>query len=87
MPTVFVPPLLQPLTEGRETIDIEGRTLREVIEELDSAFPGLKDRLCDEDRIRPTIAVAVDGQISNEGMRRKVEAGSEVHFLPAIGGG
>lgn len=87
MPTVFVPPLLQPLTGGRETIDIEGRTLREVIEELDSAFPGLKDRLCDEDRIRPTIAVAVDGQISNEGMRRKVEAGSEVHFLPAIGGG
>ncbi len=87
MPTVFVPPLLQPLTEGRETIDIEGRTLREVIEELDSAFPGLKDRLCDEDRIRPTIAVAVDGQISNEGMRRKVEAESEVHFLPAIGGG
>ena len=87
MPTVFVPPLLQPLTEGRETIEIEGDTVREVIEKLDSAFPGLKDRLCEEDRIRPSIAVAVDGQISNQGMRRKVEAGSEVHFLPAIGGG
>jgi molybdopterin converting factor small subunit len=37
--------------------------------------------------VRADIAVSVDGEVSAEGLRRKVEPGSEVHFLPAMSGG
>ena len=68
-------------------MEIEGSTVREVVQNLEAEYPGIRDRICQEDRINPSIAVAVDGQISNEGMRRKVGPESEVQFIPAIGGG
>ena len=78
---------MQKLTAGKEQVQVQGRTIREIIAELETAFPGIGARLCEEDGIRPGIAVAVDGEIVPEGMRRKVAPKSEVHFLPAIGGG
>ena len=87
MPTVWIPSLMQKLTQGRDRVEVEGVTVREVINNLDAAFPGIKERLCENDRVRRNLAVAVDGEISNEGLRRKVGAQSEVHFLPAVSGG
>ncbi len=87
MPTVWIPSLMQKLTHGQSQVQVEGSTIREVVNALEAAYPGFKERLCEDGRIRPALAVAVDGEISNEGMRRKVSAQSEVHFLPAISGG
>jgi molybdopterin synthase sulfur carrier subunit len=87
MPTVWIPSLMQKLSHGQSQVQVEGSTVREVIDALEAAYPGFRDRLCENGRIRPALAVAVDGEISNEGMRRKVSSGSEVHFLPAISGG
>ena len=87
MPTVWIPSLMQKLTHGQSQVQVEGSTVREVIDALEAAYPGFRDRLCENGRIRPALAVAVDGEITNEGMRRKVSSGSEVHFLPAISGG
>ena len=63
--------------------------MREIIAELEASHPGIRARLVneDDDRIKTEIAVAVDGEITREGLRKKVGASSEVHFLPAIGGG
>jgi hypothetical protein len=47
----------------------------------------MKDRLVDNNRIKTNISVAIDGVVSPLGMLEKVGEGSEVHFLPAIGGG
>jgi len=88
MPTIWIPPLLKQLTNGTHTVEIEGQSIREVIESLDLTYPGIKSRLCDNnEKIRPEIAVAVDGQIVTTGMRTRVSADSEVHFLPALSGG
>jgi molybdopterin converting factor small subunit len=78
---------MQKLTDGQAQVEVEGTTVREVINDLEGRHPGFKARLCDGDRVRADIAVAVDGEVSNEGMRRKVKNTSEVHFLPAISGG
>ena len=78
---------MQKLTDGQSQVEVEGTTVREVVASLEALHPGFMARICDGDRIRPDIAVAVDGELSNEGMRRKVSATSEVHFLPAISGG
>ena len=87
MPVVWVPPLMQKLSGGQTQIPVEGETVRQVIDNLEQAFPGFKDRLCEEGRIRHDIAVAVDGEVVSEGLRKKVTAESEVHFLPALAGG
>ncbi len=87
MPVVWIPSLLRELTEGQETIRVPGRTVREVIEQLEQRFPGIRARLCEGDRLRPGIAVAVDSLHARLGLLQPVEETSEVHFLPAIAGG
>ena len=88
MPTVWIPSLMQKLTDGREQVEVSGTTVRQIIDELEAAYPGIRARLVNEDdRVRPDVAVAIDGEISTEGMRKKVGESSEVHFLPAMAGG
>ncbi|MBI2194578.1 MAG: MoaD/ThiS family protein [Planctomycetes bacterium] len=87
MATVHIPSLIQDLTGGVETVDVPAGTLRQVIDRLESRFPGIRDRLCSEGRIRPNIAVWIDGEINRQGMMRDVGEASQIHFLPAISGG
>jgi molybdopterin synthase sulfur carrier subunit len=87
MPVVYIPTLMRDLTGGAEKVEVEGATLRQVVNSLDARFPGAKDRLCREDRIRPDIAVAVDGEITRQGLLQAVRPDSEVHIVPAVSGG
>ena len=89
MPEVWIPTTMQSLTGGQHKVQIEGRTVRQVINNLDREFPGVKDILYDEeeDDLQTGIAVIVDGEASQIGLLERVQETSEVHFLPAIGGG
>ncbi|MEW6750245.1 MAG: MoaD/ThiS family protein [Candidatus Latescibacterota bacterium] len=88
MAVVWIPPLLQRHTGGRNRLPVGGSTVREVIASLEAQFPGMRDRLCTEDgRLRPEIAVAVDSEVVADGLRARVEEASEVHFLLALSGG
>jgi molybdopterin synthase sulfur carrier subunit len=84
---IFIPTMLQSLTAGTKQVDFEARNIRQVIEKLDEMFPGIKDRLVEDDEIRPNLAIAIDGDVAIMGMLEKVGENSEVHFVPAIGGG
>ncbi len=87
MPRVFIPPLLKPLTAGEEIVEVDAKNVRQVLEELENRFPGIREKLCEEDELKPGLTVAVDGNVSSLGLLQKVGDDSEVHFLPAIGGG
>ena len=88
MAEVWVPPLLQRMTGGVERVTVSGATLRQVINSLDAIYPGLKESLLDgEGRIQPSIAVAIDGEMTHLGLIEPVREDSEVHFIPAISGG
>lgn len=84
---VWIPPLHRDLSQGAERLTLTGETVGDLIDELEQRFPGMKDRLCDEGRIRPHIAVAVNGLIVSRGLRQRLTEPSEVHFVPAMGGG
>ena len=84
---VWIPALLRDLTQGRETVQVEGATVRQVIDALERLYPGARDRLCDGDQLRPGIAVFVDAQLAQLGLLQPVGNGREVHFVPAIAGG
>jgi molybdopterin synthase sulfur carrier subunit len=87
MATVWIPALLRHLTHGRETLEVAGGSVRQIIDNLESLCPGIKARLCDGDALRRGMAVAVDSQLAREGLGQAVPEGSEVHFVPSISGG
>jgi molybdopterin synthase sulfur carrier subunit len=84
---VWIPPLHRELTGGNEMVKVSGETVGEVVTRLDERFPGIAERLCEDDRIRPYIAVAVNGEVTRRGLRQRLTGPSEIHFIPALGGG
>lgn len=84
---VWIPAVHRDLTDDAETVQLEGETVGELIEQLEERYPGIKGRLCDGDRVRPHIAVAVNGTISHRGARQRLLEPSEIHFIPAMSGG
>ena len=87
MAIVFIPSLMQRLTDGKSQVRVEGATVRQIINNLEAEYPGMRERLVDDDRVKPNISVAVDGEVTPLGMLERVGEDSEVHFLPALGGG
>ena len=79
--------MLQKMTDGAQKVDMEVRNVRQVIEQLEELYPGIKDRLLEDEDIAPNIAVAIDGDVAIMGLLQRVGENSEVHFVPAIGGG
>jgi molybdopterin synthase sulfur carrier subunit len=68
-------------------VTADGPTVRQLIDSLEQQYPGLRDRLCTADGLRPGVAVVVDGIASPVGWLQPVRPDSEVHFIPAISGG
>lgn len=87
MATVFIPTMLQPMTGGVKQVEFEAANVRQVIDGLDLLYPGMKERLVEEGKIRPSLAVSIDGEVARMGLLEKVGPRSEVHFVPAIAGG
>ncbi len=87
MARVFVPTMLQSATGGVKEVEVDAGNVRQVIERLEERFPGIADRLLEDDDIRPNLAVAVNGEVARMGLLERVRADTEIHFVPAIGGG
>lgn len=87
MAIVFIPPLLRDLTGGQTRVSVPGNSVRDIVAELETRFPGIAERLCEDGRMRPGIAVVVDSEVSTASLHHCLSEASEVHFLPAISGG
>ena len=87
MARVFIPSQLRELTGGVAEVDIVAQTLRQAIKMLEQQFPGIRARLCDGDRMSVSLQVSIDGALTSRGLLAPLGPDSEVHFLPAIGGG
>jgi molybdopterin synthase sulfur carrier subunit len=87
MPLVFIPSPMRDLTGGAAEVPVEGATVGEVVDALERRFPGARARLCRGDALAPGLQVSVDHVMTRRGLAAAVRPDSEVHFLPAIGGG
>jgi molybdopterin synthase sulfur carrier subunit len=87
MATIFIPAQLRILTAGTEKLEMDVHNVREVIDQLEQQFPGIRDRLCQEDQISPSLQISIDSVITSRGMIANIQPNSEVHFIPAIAGG
>ncbi|MEQ1949892.1 MoaD/ThiS family protein [Mesorhizobium yinganensis] len=79
-------PLVDLFPGSVRRLEVEARTVREMIEALNDRWPGMRDRLCDTTpAIRKHINVFVDGERAR--LETKLEPGTEVFILTAISGG
>ena len=86
MATVYIPSLMRDIT-SQAKVQVAGSTVRQIVDNLEQAYPGLRDRLIENNRLRESISVVVDGEVTPIGLLEKVGEDSEVHFVPAIAGG
>ncbi len=87
---VRIPTPLRPLTKGQGEVETEARSVLEMIETLDSAHPGIKDRLCDETgELRRFVNIYVNEEDIRflRGRLTSLKDGDEVSIVPAIAGG
>ncbi|HWY93275.1 MAG TPA: ubiquitin-like small modifier protein 1 [Chthoniobacterales bacterium] len=87
---VRIPTPLRKLTQNQEIVDAEGDTIREVLDSLENNYPGLKERICDEqDHIRRFVNVFVNDEDIRflQESETPVKSGDEVSIVPAIAGG
>ncbi len=87
MATVWIPSLLRGLCGDERIVEVPGRSVHQVIDNLEARCPGIRERLVEDGELRPELAVSVDGETTQIGLLQPVGEQSEVHILPALGGG
>jgi molybdopterin synthase sulfur carrier subunit len=88
--TVRVPTTLRTLTGGASEVAVEGATVGDVFSSLESAHPGFKERLLDDDgglRRFVNVFVADDDVRFLDGLATPVPDGETVSIIPAVAGG
>jgi molybdopterin synthase sulfur carrier subunit len=88
--TVRIPTPLRRVTDGQDKVDTEGATLRQIIDSMESQYPGIKERLCDEDgNLRNFVNVYVNGEDVRflDGVDSETGDGDEISIVPAVAGG
>ena len=88
MARVFIPQPLRNRAGGRIEVQIPGKNLREVIENLEKEIPGAAEYILKDGELKPGLAAIVGEQATRQGLLHKIEDDeTEIHFLPAIAGG
>lgn len=88
--TVRIPSQLRALTGGLGQVPIEAGTVGEALDALSDAYPGVRERLFDEEgnlRRFLNVFVADEDVRFLQGLATELEGGQTVSILPAIAGG
>jgi len=87
---VRIPTPLLKLTKGESIISVDGKSIKEIIDKLDTKYPGLKDRILDDGvEIRRFVNLYVNDEDVRflNGLNTQLKDGDEVSIIPAIAGG
>jgi sulfur-carrier protein len=90
MPSVLIPTPLRKLTNELEEVSAAGANIGELLDNLDLAFPGLKDRVCDEaGNVRRFVNIFINGEDIRflDEKATLVKDSDEISIVPAIAGG
>ena len=88
--TVLIPAPLRRLTQGKAEVEIDGVSVRSLLDALEDQYPGLGDKIRNpEGSIRRYINLYVNGDEIRflEGMDTILEDGDRISIVPAIAGG
>lgn len=87
---VRIPTPLRPLTKNQGEVDIAATSIEDLVNNLESAYPGIKARLCDDTgELRRFVNIYVNEEDIRflKGKDTALKTGDEVSIVPAIAGG
>jgi molybdopterin converting factor small subunit len=87
---VQIPTPLRTPTQGKDEVSASGATVRAVIDELESRYPGLKDRLCDDKGVRRFVNIFLNEEEDIrflDALDTALSDGDSLQIVPAIAGG
>ncbi len=87
---VRIPTPLRSLTNGSEEVTVEGGSIKEVVDNLETKHNGGKERLCDENgQIRRFINIYLNDEDIRfkDNQEASVSDGDQISIVPAIAGG
>ncbi|HET8560449.1 MAG TPA: MoaD/ThiS family protein [Marmoricola sp.] len=86
---VRIPTILRSYTGGEKAVEGSGTTLGELVDDLESSHPGIRERLLDGEELRRFVNVYVNDEDVRfaGGLQAPVADGDQVVILPAVAGG
>ena len=87
---VRIPTPLRRMTNGLDKVELNESTLSNMIDELESNYPGFKERLIDENgELRYFVNIYVNGEDVRflAGLDTQANSGDEISIVPAVAGG
>lgn len=86
---VRIPTILRTYTDGARAVDAAGDTVTALIDDLESNFPGIKDRLVEDGQSRRFVNIYVNDEDIRftGGLETGLSEGDTVVILPAVAGG
>jgi molybdopterin synthase sulfur carrier subunit len=81
---------MRKLTNDQELVEAAGANIGEVIEDLEKSYPGIKERVCDENgNVRRWVNIFLNDEDIRflEDKGTAVKEGDEISIVPAIAGG
>ncbi|MBL0776303.1 MULTISPECIES: MoaD/ThiS family protein [Streptomyces] len=86
---VRIPTILRTYTDGAKAVEGSGTTLAELIDDLETRHPGIKERIVDGDQLRRFVNVYLNDEDVRflDSIDTKVADGDNVTILPAVAGG
>jgi len=87
---VRVPAPLRRLTKDNDKVEVDGSTVAELIDSMESDYPGMKERLVDENgELRYFVNIYLNGEDVRflQGIQTSTKSGDEISIVPAVAGG
>ncbi|MGA3172397.1 MAG: MoaD/ThiS family protein [Chthoniobacteraceae bacterium] len=90
MNTIRIPTPMRKLTNDQELVQAAGANIGELIDDLEKSFPGIKERLCDQNgNVRRFVNIFLNDEDIRflDNKATAVKEGDEISIVPAIAGG
>jgi molybdopterin synthase sulfur carrier subunit len=87
---VRIPTPLRKMTNGQAKVEVDSAILGDLVDKLNSEFPGFKDRLVDEEgELRYFVNIYLNGEDVRfmDGLKTATADGDEISIVPAVAGG
>lgn len=84
---VHIPTTLQSYTKGQSEVELSGKTVGELLDDLDRRYPGSRFRIVTEqETFREHVRIFVNNELTRD-LARSLADGDEVHIISALSGG
>lgn len=87
---IRIPSPLRRVTNGLDKVEVDGETLQGCINKLEAEFPGVSERMLDEQgALREFVNVYINGEDVRflQGLETATKSGDEISIVPAVAGG